>query len=114
MNAIQPSLERRVSNISDYTQKGVHTTTSSTLIKWDFGGYLIDTPGIKTFGLHSKHKQLLPRVFPGFYKYQEECKFPNCTHTHEPEEDCAVKKAVEIGEYPWNRYDSYKRIYHSL
>jgi len=114
MNALQPSLKRRVSDISISTQKGVHTTTCSRLIEWNFGGYLVDPPGIKTFGLHSKHKQFLPRIFPGFAVYHQACKFPDCSHTHEPEQDCAVKKAVETGDYPWERYDSYSRLFHSL
>jgi ribosome biogenesis GTPase len=112
MNALQPSLKRRVSEISESTQKGVHTTTSSCLIKWDFGGYLVDTPGIKTFGLHSRDKQYLPRIFPGFAAFWRACKYPDCTHTHEV--DCAIKQIVEDNEYPWERYDSYCRIFETL
>jgi ribosome biogenesis GTPase len=112
LNALQPSLQRKTSEISEHTQKGVHTTTNSCLVKWDFGGYLVDTPGIKTFGLNSNHKDLLPRIFPGFDNYWEHCKFSDCTHTHEI--NCAVKNAVEKDEIPWDRYDSYARILESL
>ncbi|MCD4818083.1 MAG: ribosome small subunit-dependent GTPase A [Candidatus Cloacimonetes bacterium] len=112
INLLQPGLNLRVSNVSSYTKKGAHTTTSSSLIKWDFGGYLIDTPGIKTFSLHKNHIYDLPKVFPGFDKYIDYCKFPDCTHTHE--KNCAVKNAIENGEFPEERYDSYLNIYDSL
>jgi len=112
INAIQPGLNLRVSEVSEYTGKGTHTTTSSKLIRWEFGGYLVDTPGIKTFGLNRKDKELLSRIFPGFSKMYELCKFPNCTHSHE--KDCAIKNTTEIGKYPKERYESYLRIINSL
>ncbi len=77
-----------------------------------FGGYLVDTPGIRTFGLNRENKAKLPRLFPGFSKIYRECKYPNCTHTHETV--CAVKEAVENGSIPQKRYESYLRIYDSL
>ncbi len=112
LNQIQPGLDLRVSEVSDYSGKGTHTTTSSKLIKWDFGGYLVDTPGIKTFGLNRNDKDILPRIFPGFSEYFEQCKFPDCTHSHE--KGCAVKAAKESGQYPEDRYLSYLRILNSL
>jgi len=112
INAIQPGLNLRVSEVSDYTGKGIHTTTSSKLIHWKFGGYLVDTPGIKTFGLNRKAKDLISRIFPGFSTLYGQCKFPNCTHSHE--KDCAIKIAVENCKYPEERYESYLRIYNSL
>jgi ribosome biogenesis GTPase len=107
-----PDLELKVANISDYTGKGIHTTTKSRLIPWKFGGNLIDTPGIKTFNLNKDDKDRLPRIFPGFQTLYSECKFPDCTHTHEL--DCAVKKAVDKEKFPLARYESYLRIFQSL
>ena len=112
LNQIQPGLDLKVSGISDYTGKGTHTTTSSKLINWEFGGYLVDTPGIKTFGLHRKDKAVLGRIFPGFSDYYMECKYPDCTHSHE--KGCAVKVATQAGQYPEERYQSYLRILRSL
>jgi len=112
INCLQPDLNLKVMDVSDYSGKGTHTTSRSKLFKWDFGGYLIDTPGIKTFGLHNKDKELIPRVFPGINKLFNKCRFHNCTHSHE--EDCAVKKAVEKGKFPYERYESYLRIFESL
>lgn len=112
LNQIQPGLDLKVSEISDYTGKGIHTTTSSKLINWEFGGYLVDTPGIKTFGLHRNDKAVLGRIFPGFSDYFLECKYPDCTHSHE--KGCAVKDAIEAGQYPEERYQSYLRILRSL
>ncbi|MFC1887486.1 ribosome small subunit-dependent GTPase A [Candidatus Cloacimonadota bacterium] len=112
INQIQPGLNLRVSEVSDFTGKGTHTTTSSKLIRWDFGGYLVDTPGIKTFGLHRQDKDNLSRIFPGFSEIFMQCKFPNCTHSHE--KGCAVKDAAETGQYPEQRYNSYLRILNSL
>jgi ribosome biogenesis GTPase / thiamine phosphate phosphatase len=112
LNQIQPGLDLRVSEVSGFTGKGTHTTTSSKLIHWDFGGYLVDTPGIKTFGLHRQDKEILSRRFPGFSQFYMQCKFPNCSHSHE--KGCAVKAATESGQYPIERYSSYLRIFESL
>ena len=112
INKLQPELKLRTAEISDYHRKGVHTTTRSRLLEWDFGGYLVDTPGIKTFGLHRKDKEKLKGIFPGLSALAAECKFVNCTHSHEKE--CGVKKAVENGSYPVGRYESYLRILESL
>ncbi|MDD3050758.1 MAG: ribosome small subunit-dependent GTPase A [Candidatus Cloacimonetes bacterium] len=112
INSIQPGLNLSVGEISDFTYKGVHTTSASKLFRWDFGGFLIDTPGIKTFGLRNEDKESLRTVFPGFDRFSGMCSFYNCTHTHE--ENCALKKAVEEDKYPFERYESYLRIYDSL
>ena len=112
INLMQPNIDLEVAEISSYTGKGIHTTTSSQLIEWSFGGYLVDTPGIKTFGLHREDKTYLPLVFPGFSQYVDECKFSNCTHSHEI--GCAVKKAVNSGKFPEERHKSYLRIFESL
>ncbi|KQC05697.1 MAG: hypothetical protein APR54_08050, partial [Candidatus Cloacimonas sp. SDB] len=112
INTIQPGLDLKVSEVSNFSGKGTHSTTSSKLIRWNFGGFLIDTPGIKTFGLNRKDKNILPKIFPGFPELYEMCKFPDCTHSHE--KYCAVKRAVEDEQYPKARYDSYLRILDSL
>ena len=112
INALQPNLKRSVASISNSTQKGAHTTTNSILFTWDFGGNLIDTPGIKTFGLKLEDKKVLPRIFPGFDILWSQCKFPDCSHTHE--EECEIKKRVEQKIYPKERYLSYLRILDSL
>jgi len=112
INKQQPELNLKTAQISDFHKKGVHTTTRSRLLEWDFGGYLVDTPGIKTFGLHRDDKEEIKQIFPGFSLFSSECKFLNCTHSHEKK--CGVKSAVENGSFPLERYESYLRIYNSL
>ncbi len=112
LNMLQPGFKLRTAEISEYHKKGVHTTTRSRLLEWDFGGYLVDTPGIKTFGLHRNDKEKLKDIFPGMSTLARECKFFNCTHSHEIK--CGVKSAVEEGTYPLARYESYLRILESL
>ncbi|RLC50836.1 MAG: ribosome small subunit-dependent GTPase A [Candidatus Cloacimonadota bacterium] len=112
INKLQPGINLRTGEISEFNKKGIHVTTSSRLIPWKFGGFLVDTPGIKTFGLPRKEKDKIPRIFPGFSELSENCKFQNCSHTHENE--CAVKDALARNEYPQERYFSYLRIWESL
>ncbi|MBN2460843.1 MAG: ribosome small subunit-dependent GTPase A [Candidatus Cloacimonetes bacterium] len=112
LNRLQSGLELDVAGISSNTGKGKHTTTQIRLLEWNFGGYLVDTPGIKTFGLKRDDIDLLPRVFPGFEKKYRQCKFNNCTHIHET--DCAIKNSLGKGLLPGERYESYLRIYESL
>lgn len=112
INALEPGLNLRTGAISDYSFKGMHTTTSTRLIPWSFGGHLVDSPGIRTFGLHRNDKELIPRVFPGFDRFYMDCKFHNCTHQHEI--GCGVKAAVERDEIPVDRYESYCNIMASL
>ncbi len=112
INLLHPEHDAEVSHISESTGKGRHTTTRTSLIPFTFGGYLVDTPGIKTFGLHRGDQAALPLVFPGFARYAAACKFNDCTHTHEV--DCGVKNAFEKGEIPEERYESYLRIMESL
>lgn len=113
INRLQPGLNLRVSKVSDYSNKGVHTTSESKLVECcSFKGYLIDTPGIRTFGLSNEDKAKIKRVFPGFDKLYGKCKFSDCTHIHE--KVCAVKEAVKKNNLPENRYNSYLRIYDSL
>jgi len=111
INILEPNLNLKVGEISDMHRKGQHTTTTSKMIKWSFGGHLIDTPGIKTLGLSNNHKGLIPSHFPGFTKLYEQCYFQNCSHTHE--EHCAVLELLG-DKIPQDRYDSYLRIMESL
>jgi ribosome biogenesis GTPase len=112
INFIEPQLKLATAEVSNFNEKGKHTTTQAILIPWSFGGYLVDTPGIKTINLHSDHKALIPKVFPGFDAYLDQCQYRSCTHTHEA--NCAVQRAVETDKIPITRYDSYLRIFESL
>lgn len=105
LNSIQPGLNLKVGKISAHWEQGRHTTTHSRLLKLDLGGWVVDTPGIRVFRLHGVKKGDLPGLFPEFRRLQAECKYPNCTHDHEPE--CAVLDALEDGEIPQSRYLSY-------
>ena len=104
---IDPTLNIRTGEISDSHQQGKHTTTFSTMYALD-GGYIIDTPGIKGFGLIDIDDKELCRYFPEMMRLAPECRFYNCTHTHEP--GCAVTEAVKQGVVAWSRYDSYLKI----
>ena len=108
INAIQPSLQLITSDVSDSTEKGTHTTTFAEMHPLDIGGYIIDTPGIKGFGLIDFIPKEVPSYFLEFTKYAANCKFHNCTHTHEP--NCAVIKAVKSGAITQSRYNNYLAI----
>ena len=112
INYLEPSLDLPTAEISNYNEKGKHTTSQSILIPWSFGGHLLDTPGIKTITLHSEDKEYIPKIFPGFENLHNKCKFRDCSHIHE--ENCAVIEAVESGIIPIERYDSYQYLYESL
>ena len=101
---IDPTLDIRTGEISESHHKGKHTTTFSTMYPIE-GGYIIDTPGIKGFGLIDIDGRELCRYFPEMMRLAPDCRFYNCTHTHEP--GCAVKEAVENGEISVERYESY-------
>lgn len=107
IGSLLPDAEVRTGEISDSHGKGRHTTTFSTMYPID-GGYIIDTPGIKGFGLIDIDDAELCRYFPEMMRLAPECRFYNCTHTHEP--GCAVREAVERGEVAWSRYESYLKI----
>ncbi|MEN3039464.1 MAG: ribosome small subunit-dependent GTPase A [Candidatus Kryptonium sp.] len=112
INAIEPGLNVRTTEVSEKTGKGRHTTSHTELHPLSFGGFIADTPGIKEFGLAGIEKSELGFYFPEFRKFVEMCKFSNCTHTHEP--DCAVKNAVHSGKIDKRRYMSYVNILNSL
>src|SRR5262245_10869277 len=105
LNAIQPELGLRVREVSDVNQKGRHTTTTAELIKLDFGGWVVDTPGIRQFSLWDMLPEEMEGFFPEFRPFVHQCAFPDCTHTHE--ERCAVKRAVYRRQVSASRYTSY-------
>jgi len=108
INAIEPGLKLKTGNISDYHQKGKHTTTFPEMHPLSFGGFIIDTPGIREFGLVEFRKEEIAERFPEMRNLMHKCQFNNCTHIHEP--NCAVKAALENGEFPITRYRSYLKI----
>ncbi len=105
---IDPSLDIRTGEISESFHKGKHTTTFSTMYPLEGGGYIIDTPGIKGFGLIDIEERELWHYFPEMIASAGECRFYNCTHTHEP--GCAVCEAVKEGRIAFSRYESYLKI----
>jgi len=109
LNVVEPDLGLRVAAVSEENQKGKHTTTTARLLPLSFGGYVVDTPGIRQFQLWD----VSPEEVAGFYRdirpYVNNCRFPNCSHTHE--RDCAVKDAVADGRLDARRYESYCHIY---
>lgn len=105
---IDPTLDIRTGDISESHHKGRHTTTFSTMYPLLEGGALIDTPGIKGFGLIDIEEEELWHYFPEMMHYGRECRFYNCTHTHEP--GCAVVAALEAGEISPMRYESYLKM----
>ncbi|RPH28502.1 MAG: ribosome small subunit-dependent GTPase A [Bacteroidales bacterium] len=109
INKIEPNLDLKTEIISAYHLTGKHTTTFSEMFELSFGGYIIDTPGIKGFGLIDIDKNELYHYFPEIFKISKGCKFNNCTHIHEP--DCAVIKAVDTGAINPSRYISYLSIF---
>lgn len=109
LNAVQPGLQLRTGEVDTRIHKGRHTTTEVMLLPLAFGGFVADTPGIRTLGLlEVDEEQGLDIHFPEMRAYIPECKFAACTHQHEP--DCAVKAAVERGGISPSRYESYLRI----
>ena len=108
IRAIDPSLDIRTGEISESHHKGRHTTTFSTMYPLAEGGAVIDTPGIKGFGLIDIDDAELWHYFPEMMRTAPDCRFYNCTHTHEP--GCAVIEAVERGQIAYPRYESYLKI----
>ncbi len=108
IGALEPTLDVRTGEISQSHHKGRHTTTFSTMYPLTGGGSIIDTPGVKGFGLIDIEDAELCRYFPDMMRYAPECRYYNCTHVHEP--DCAVVRAVERGEIAYSRYESYLKI----
>ncbi len=109
INRLQPGLNIKTKEISTYNEKGQHVTTFAQMYHLNFGGFIIDTPGIREFGLIDFNKEEVAERFPELRRYMHQCRYNNCTHTHEP--GCAVKKALEEGLISHKRYNSYLRIY---
>jgi len=113
LNTVQPGLNLEVREVmDDKLGRGKHTTVRSTLIPLNMGGYVIDTPGIRSFGVWDIAAEELAGFFREFLAPAADCKFPGCSHTHE--EGCAVKDAVETGHVDPRRYESYLSIRDSL
>ncbi len=113
LNAIQPGLRLKTGEVG---RKGVHpgrhTTSSAMLLKLSFGGYVVDTPGVRTFTTWGIKRRELPHLFPEFEPYLGKCAFHDCSHTHEP--GCALREALEQGRIPPTRYRSYCSILEEL
>ena len=105
INAADPGLNIRTEQVSVYHQAGKHTTTFAEMHPLAFGGYIIDTPGIKGFGMIDMDKEEIYHFFPEIFRYSRQCQYYNCLHTHEP--NCAVKKALDSGKISPSRYESY-------
>lgn len=108
LNTVEPGLNLRTAPVSEENEKGRHTTTTAQLLPLGFGGYVVDTPGIRRFQLWD----VIPEEVVNFYRdlrpYVNDCKFPNCAHTHES--GCAIKDAVADGRLDERRYESYLHV----
>lgn len=108
VNAIEPSLDLKTKEISEQYKQGKHTTTFAEMFDLSFDARIIDTPGIKGFGVVDMEKDELGDYFPEFFALKQNCKFNNCIHINEPK--CAVKDALEEDTISWSRYKSYMQI----
>ena len=108
VNSIAPDLDIKTSKISEQHLQGQHTTTFAEMFDLDFGARIIDTPGIKGFGIVDMEKEEIGGYFPEFFELKQDCKFHNCIHIEEPK--CAVKEALETGDIAWSRYQSYLQM----
>ena len=112
INCLAPDIDLTVGDISSYSEKGKHTTTYARLLKLSYGGFIVDTPGIKEFGLVNIEPYELSLFFPEMREPRQACKFNNCTHSHEPK--CGVIEAFERGEIDPQRYQSYLNMLDGL
>jgi len=108
VNALEPTLDLKTKTISEQSKQGQHTTTFAEMYDLSFDAKIIDTPGIKGFGIVDMEKEEISGYFPEFFKLKDQCKFNNCLHKEEPH--CAVKTALEKDEIAWSRYNSYLKI----
>ncbi len=108
VNALEPSLHLKTKVISEQSKQGQHTTTFAEMYDLSFGARIIDTPGIKGFGIVDMAPAEISGYFPEFFKLKDQCKFNNCLHKEEPH--CAIKGALEKDEIAWSRYRSYLSI----
>jgi ribosome biogenesis GTPase len=109
LNAIQPGLNLKVREVSEWTSKGKHTTSTAELIDLESGGWVVDTPGLRQFELWGAPPDELSAHFREFRPYLPHCRFPDCSHTHEI--GCAIKEAVYQGQIHSGRYESYRKLY---
>lgn len=109
INALLPELLLRTQQVSDWSDKGMHTTTFAEMFELPHGGFIIDTPGIRELGVIDIEKQELSHFFPEMRERMHDCRFNNCRHINEP--GCAVLAAVEDGDIAITRYESYLSIY---
>jgi len=109
INRLEPGINLKVAEISRYHKTGKHTTTFAEMHNLSFGGYIIDTPGIRGFGLYHIEKDELYHFFREIFSISKDCKYHNCLHINEP--GCAVKEAVQDGRIAVSRYNSYLNIY---
>ena len=109
LNVVQPGLRLRTGDIMEHVNKGKHITTTATLIRLEMGGYVVDTPGIRSFDLSTIARSEYEMYFTELAEHVPHCKFPDCTHTHE--DRCAIKRAVESGDIHPERYESYVRLF---
>lgn len=105
INTLQPGLNLKTKEISEQHSQGQHTTTFAEMFDLDFGAKIIDTPGIRGFGIVDMEKEEIGNYFPEFFALKDQCKFNNCLHKDEPY--CAVKDALDEDEIAWSRYKSY-------
>ena len=108
VNTIEPNLDLKTNDISNQHKQGQHTTTFAEMFDLSFDAKIIDTPGIKGFGVVDMEKDELGDYYPEFFALKQHCKFNNCIHVNEPK--CAVKDALEKDEISWSRYKSYLQI----
>ena len=108
LNSLSPKLSIKTGNVSNRNKQGQHTTTFSQMYDLDFGAKIIDSPGIKGFGLYNIEKEEVKMYFPEFLIFNENCKFNNCLHLNEP--NCAIKDNVKSGKISSSRYESYLSI----
>lgn len=109
VKAINSDIDLKISAISSIHLTGKHTTTFAEMFEWEKDSYIADTPGIKAFGLIDFNKQEISHYFPEIFNASHQCKFQNCTHSHEP--GCYVKEAVENGEVSESRYYNYRMMF---
>ena len=108
VNALEPNLNLKTKHISEQSKQGQHTTTFAEMYDLSFDAKIIDTPGIKGFGIVDMESAEISDYFPEFFKLKDQCKFNNCLHKEEPH--CAVKEALENDKIAWSRYNSYLKI----